>query len=240
MGELAAGDAWAKHRRRIIRNGVVVGLTTGLYAPAFGAVASAAGLSLLQTCLLSLLMFTGASQFALVGVLGGGGGAAAAAATAVLLGARNMFYALGLSALLRVRGVRRLLTAQLVIDESTAMSIGAGPGRAGRIGFYATGISVYIFWNLGTLIRGLAAHALPDPRSVGLDAAAPAAFVALLAPHVSSRTSVGVAVVAAAVGVALVPALPAGVPILAAALVAIVAGATLQGTPDVVTGEAVL
>ena len=211
----------------------MVGVTTGLYAPAFGAIAAAAGLSLLQTCLLSLLMFTGASQLALVGVVGSGGGAVAAAATAVLLGARNMFYALGLSTLLRVRGVRRLLTAQLVIDESTAMSIGAGPGRAGRLGFYATGVSVYVFWNLGTVLGALGARALPDPRSVGLDAAAPAAFIALLAPHIRGRSTAMVAVAAAAVGLLSVPLLPAGGPVLVAALVAVVAGATLRRAADV-------
>jgi predicted branched-subunit amino acid permease len=216
----------------IIRNALAIGLTTGAYAPAFGAIAIATGLSVLQTCLLSLAMFTGASQFALVGVLGSGGGAAAASATAILLGARNMFYGLRLSHLLGVTGVRRLVAAELVIDESTAMSLGGRSERADRLGFWSTGVSVYVFWNLGTLIGAVGAHALANPRTFGLDAAAPAAFLALLAPHVRSRGSLGVALAAAAVGLAAVPFLPSGAPVLIAGLVAVIVGAMARRRRD--------
>ncbi|MDQ6857240.1 MAG: AzlC family ABC transporter permease [Candidatus Dormibacteraeota bacterium] len=223
--------AWLRVRTAVLRNAAGIGIATGAYALSFGAVSTAAGLSVLQTCVLSLAMFTGASQYALVGVLGSGGGSITAAATAVLLGTRNSFYGLRLSSLLRLRGPRRLVAAQLVIDESTAMSLGQDSDRANRWGFWATGVSVYVLWNLGTLIGALAAHALPNPRVAGLDAAAPAAFLALLAPRVRTRSALSVAVLAAAIAMASVPFLPVGGPVLVAALVAIVVGALTAGSP---------
>ncbi|MDQ6846121.1 MAG: AzlC family ABC transporter permease [Candidatus Dormibacteraeota bacterium] len=217
--------SWPTVRTGVLRNAAGIGVATGAYALSFGAVATAAGLSVLQTCVLSLAMFTGASQYALVGVLGSGGGSLAAVATAVLLGTRNTFYGLRLASVLGVRGPRRLLAAQLVIDESTAMSLAHESDRANRLGFWATGAAVYVLWNLGTLVGALGAHALPDPRAVGLDAAAPAAFLALLAPRVRNRSALGVALLAAAIALASVPFLPVGGPVLVAALVAIVTGA---------------
>jgi predicted branched-subunit amino acid permease len=217
--------AWPRLRASVLRNAVGIGIATGTYALSFGAVATTAGLSVLQTCALSLLMFTGASQYALVGVLGSGGAALTAAATAVLLGTRNALYGLRLASLLGVRGPRKLVAAQLVIDESTAMSLGRDSDRANRLGFWATGISVYVLWNLGTLIGALGAHALSNPRAAGIDAAAPAAFLALLAPRVRARSSVVVALSAAAIAMASVPLLPVGGPVLVAALVAVVYGA---------------
>jgi predicted branched-subunit amino acid permease len=217
--------AWRAARASVLRNATGIGVATGAYALSFGAVATAAGLSVLQACVLSLAMFTGASQFALVGVLGSGGGALPAVATAILLGTRNAFYGLRLSSLLRARGPRRLVAAQLVIDESTAMSLAHDTDRANRLGFWATGTSVYVLWNLGTLVGALGAHALPDPRAAGLDAAAPAAFLALLAPRVRNRSAVAIALLAAAIAMGSVRVLPVGGPVLVAALVAVVFGA---------------
>ncbi len=224
-------DRWPSVRRAVIRNAAGIGLATGAYALSFGAVSTAAGLSVLQTCVLSLAMFTGASQYALVGVVGSGGGALTAAATAVLLGTRNTFYGLRLSSLLGERGPRKLVAAQLVIDESTAMSLAHDSDRANRLGFWATGLSVYALWNLGTLVGALGAHALPNPRAAGLDVAAPAAFLALLAPRVRTRSALGVAVLASAIAMASVPFLPVGGPVLVAALVAIVVGAATGRSP---------
>ena len=210
----------------MLRNAAGIGVATGAYGLSFGAVSTAAGLSVLQTCALSLLMFTGASQFAAVSVLGAGGAPLAAAATAVLLGTRNALYGLRISSLLRVRGLRRLAAAQLVIDESTAMSLVQADASLNRLGFWATGLSVFALWNAGTLIGAVGAHALSDPRSAGLDAAAPAAFLALLAPRLrQGRTVWLVASVAALVGLATVPLLPPGGPILVAAAAAVVVAA---------------
>jgi predicted branched-subunit amino acid permease len=169
-------------------------------------------------------MFTGASQFALVGVVGTGGAASAGVATAVLLGTRNALYGVRLSPLLRARGLRRLSAAHLVIDESTAMATAREDPRAGRLGFWATGLAVFICWNIGTVVGAAGASALADPRSLGLDAAAPAAFLALVAPRLMHRETALVAAVAAAAALASVPFVAAGVPVLIAALVAVAAG----------------
>ena len=212
-------------RRRIDRDALGVGIAVGAYGLSFGAIATATGLSVAQACALSLLAFTGGSQFAFVGVLGGGGSPAAAVGSAVLLGSRNTLYGLRLASLLG-RG-RRALTAQLVIDESTAMAVAQYSPAAARRAFLATGLSVFVLWNLATLVGALAGEALGEPETFGLDAAVPAAFLALLAPRLRARREVLVALAAGLVTVALVPALPVGLPVVVAALVA-VPGALLR------------
>jgi predicted branched-subunit amino acid permease len=211
-------------RSEIVREAVAIGVATGAYGISFGAVSLAAGLDVWQTMALSVLMFTGASQFGLVGVIAGGGSPLAGAATAIMLGVRNALYGLRMSELLQVRGLRRLGAAQLVIDESVAMAIGRSDRQESRLGFYATGLSVFTLWNLGTLIGALGASWLSDPRILGLDAAVPAAFLALLAPRVRDRESLAVALAAALVAVLAVPFVPVGIPVLIAALVGVVAG----------------
>ncbi len=201
-----------------------VSVATGAYGISFGAISLAGGLDFWQTMALSLLMFTGGSQFGLIGVVAGGGAPLAGAATAIMLGARNALYSLSLAELLRVRGWRRLLTAQLVIDESTAMSLGRDSVRAARLGFYSTGIGGFVLWNLGPAIGLLGASWLAEPRMLGLDAAAPAAFLALLAPRLRGREAWAVALAAAMVALIAVPFVPVGFSVLIAALVGVVAG----------------
>jgi 4-azaleucine resistance transporter AzlC len=208
-----------------------VGLATGAYGVSFGAVSVAAGLSVAQTCALSLLMFTGASQFALVGVLAAGGAPLSGALTALLLGTRNTLYGLRLAPLLQWSGWRRLLTAQLVIDESTAMSVARDSRAAARLGFLTTGLAVFVLWNLATFGGAIAGTVLGDPRTLGLDAAVGAAFIALLWPRLRDRRNQLVALAAAAVALGMVPIAPGGVPVLAAAGVALLAGA-LSDRPD--------
>jgi predicted branched-subunit amino acid permease len=205
-------------RRQVLRDALGIGVATGLYALSFGAVSVAAGLSVLQTCALSLLMFSGASQYAFVALASNG---VAAAATAALLGARNALYGLRLSGMLGVHGPRRIVAAQLVIDESTAMALGREPEGEpiSRLAFWATGASIYVLWNSLTLVGAVAAGALPDPRKFGLDAVAPAAFLALLAPRLRGRDPLGIAA-AVVIALVLTPFVPAGVPVLAAAAAA--------------------
>lgn len=217
-------DAWPAERAAVVRDAVGIGVATGAYALSFGAISTAAGFSVAQTCVLSLAMFTGASQFALAGVVGTGGAASAGVATAVLLGTRNALYGVRLAPLLRVRGVRKLAAAHLVIDESAAMATAREEPRAGRLGFWSTGLAVFVFWNTGTLIGAAGASALADPRTLGLDAAAPAAFLALVSPRLRRRDNAAVGAVAAAVALASTPFVPVGVPVLLAALVAVGAG----------------
>lgn len=209
---------------RVVRNAAAVGAATGAYGISFGAVGVAGGLSVLQTCALSVLLFSGGSQFALVGVLDAGGSALAAVAASVLLGVRNALYGLRLAPLLRLRWPRRLVAAQLTIDESTAMALGQDSPRLARLAFWSTGLSVFLLWNLATLLGALGAHAFGDPRALGLDAAIPAAFVALLWPRLTHRGPWLVAAGAGLLALALSPLTPPGIPVLAAAVIAVLAG----------------
>jgi branched chain amino acid efflux pump len=221
-------------RRALVWDALGVGVATGAYGVSFGAIAVAAGFSVAQACALSLLVFTGASQFALVGVVASGGAPLSGAATALLLGSRNTFYGLKLASLLRLRGVLRIAAAHLVLDESTAMALKPRDARNARLGFFTAGLAVFVLWNLATLAGAVGGQALGDPRAYGLDAAVPAAFLALVWPRLdSSRTRV-TAVAASAVALALVPLLRPGLPILAAAAVALLAASmpVSQPSPD--------
>lgn len=225
---------WARIRRPIIRDAVSIGIAVAIYGVSFGALGAASGLSVAQTCVLSLLMFTGASQFAFVSVIASGGSPVAAVTSALLLGTRNTFYALRMSTLLAATGLARPAAAQLTIDESTAMALAHEPTsqRAGRLGFWATGISVFVFWNLATALGAFGAQLLGDPRTIGLDAAIGAGLFALLWPRLKDRLSWAVALGAAAVALALTPVLQPGLPVLMAALVAVVAGFLTEPTSE--------
>ncbi|MFM6852076.1 MAG: AzlC family ABC transporter permease [Terrabacter sp.] len=209
-------------RRVVVREALSVGIATGAYGISFGALAIAAGLDVWQAVALSLLMFTGGSQFAFIGIVAGGVQAAPAAiAASSLLGVRNGLYALELTQLLGVSGLRRLGAAQLTIDESTAVAVSQEDVRASRLGFWLTGGAVFTLWNLTTLAGALLGKQVGDPRTYGLDAAACAAFTALLWPRLRNRDAVAVAAAAALVSTALSPSLPLGVPVLVAAFAAL-------------------
>jgi 4-azaleucine resistance transporter AzlC len=201
-----------------VRDGVVLGATVGLFGAAFGVLASTSGLSVAQASALSLLVFTGASQFALVSVLGTGGSVVAALGSALLLAARNGVYGVAMARVLPRRLAPRLAAAQLVIDESTAMAVAQPDPRRAREAFFATGLAVFVSWNLGTLLGAVGGSRLADPAALGLDAAFPAGFVALLLPHLRRRSGRIVAVTGAAIAALGLPVLPNGAPILVASL----------------------
>lgn len=209
--------------RSTVRDALSVSFTVGVYGVAFGAASVAAGFSVLQTCLFSLLTFTGASQFAAVGVVGAGGVAASAVAAATLLGTRNTLYGIQLAPLLGVRGLRRLGAAHVTIDESTGVALAQvrRGTHAMRVGFWITGTGVFVFWNLFTLAGALGAHAMGDPASWGLDAAVPAAFLGLVWPRLDTGFLRLVAASSMAFALVLTPWLPAGLPIIATTLVAV-------------------
>jgi len=217
-------DLPTAERRAVVRDSLGVALATGTYGVSFGAVSVASGLDVWQTCALSLLMFTGASQFALVGVLAGGGSAWAGAATALLLGTRNTLYGLRMAPLLAWRGWRRAGAAHVLIDESTAMGVTRGSTPAARLGFLTTGVTIFVLWNLMTLVGAVAGEALGDPRTYGLDAAVGAAFLALLWPWLTRSRLRAVAALGAVVALLVVPVTPSGVPVLVAAGVALLVG----------------
>jgi predicted branched-subunit amino acid permease len=203
-----------------------VSFTVGLYGIAFGAAGIAAGFSLLQTCALSLLTFSGASQFAVVGVLGAGGSALSGIATASLLGIRNALYGMRMAPLMKIRGWRRLVGAQVTIDESTGVALGQSElgEPAMRQGFWLTGIGVYIFWNIFTVVGALGAQAMGDPAAWGLDAAVPAAFLGLVWPRLTNAKERALAVAAMVLSLGLTPFVAAGIPIISTALLAVAFG----------------
>jgi 4-azaleucine resistance transporter AzlC len=210
------------------RSAIGIGIYAGAFGMTFGAVAAGARLTVAETMVLSAVMFTGASQFAFVGVLSAGGSPFAAVPAALLLGVRNAFYGVPISAMLRPRGLARLWTAQFVIDETTAMAVAQTTPRAQRYAFWATAISLFSLWVLGSLAGRLIGSAI-DPGRLGLDAAAPAIFLALLWPQLRQRRAPAVAVAGALVALVLIPLAPAGVPVIAAAGVAVLAGARPSG-----------
>jgi 4-azaleucine resistance transporter AzlC len=200
----------------ILSRAVGIGVAVGVYGISFGVLAVASGLSPAQACVMSMLVFTGASQFAFVGVLAGGSGALAAMGPAVMLAVRNAAYGLSLASILPPRLRDRALAAHLVIDETTAMARSQPDPERARSAFLATGVSVWIFWNLGTLVGALAGGGIGDPKTLGLDAMFPAAFLALLAPQLRRPGAPVAAIAGIVVALALVPFAPAGVPVVAA------------------------
>lgn len=210
-----------------VRLGLSVAVATGLYGISFGALAVVAGLTTLQACALSLLMFTGGSQFAFIGTIAGGGAGSTAALAATLLGVRNTVYGVSMNALLRPHGWQRYAAAQVTIDESVAVASSRTDPVEERRGFWAAGLGVFVLWNVFTLLGALFGAAVGDTRAWGLDGAAVAAFLGLLWPRLRSREAGSVAVVCALAAALATPALPAGIPILVAALVA--AGWALWG-----------
>ena len=208
------------------RDSLSVSITVGAYGTAFGAAAVANGFSVLQTCLLSLLTFSGASQFAVIGVLGAGGGAISGIATASLLGIRNGVYGVIMAPRLKVKGFKRIVAAQITIDESTAVALGqeVRGESAMRQGFWLTGFGVFLFWNLFTVAGALGAQAMGDIRAWGLDSAVPAAFLGLVWPRLKTNRDRILAIACVVFALAMTPILPAGLPIIATAFIAVAVG----------------
>lgn len=221
------------------RIGLSIAVATGLYGVSFGALGVASGLSVWQTIALSLLMFTGGSQFAFIGVIGGGGTGSAAFGAAALLGIRNAVYGMQMKGMLKPRGWQRYVAAQVTIDESTATAAGQRDPGEQRRGFWSAGLGIYVLWNAFTALGAMLGNAMGDPRQWGLDGAAVAAFLGLLWPRLSALEPVALAVACAVVTIVVVPFTPPGLPILIAAAVAALwgwfsHGAVEQGLePDV-------
>jgi predicted branched-subunit amino acid permease len=212
----------------VFSTSVGVGLATGLYGVSFGALSVAAGLDVWQTQVLSLLMFSGGSQFAFIGIIAASGlgsvAIGAAVVSAWLLGIRNGFYAVRMAPILERVGLQKLIPALLTIDESTAVATAQSETSVQRKGFWFTGLAVFVFWNLATLLGAFLGDAIGDPATWGLDAAAAAAFLGLIWPRLKERQALAVAALSMVVAVVLTPSLPAGVPVLVAGAIAIVFG----------------
>lgn len=208
---------------RAWKQGLSVAVATSAYGLSFGALSVASGLDVWQTVVLSALMFSGGSQFAFIGVVAAGGGVAGVA-SAAMLGLRNGLYGMSMRRVLQPRLAMVPLAAHVTIDESTAVALAQSDPRAQRVGFWVTGIGIYLGWNLSTLAGAVLGDQLGDPKQWGLDAAAAAAFVGLLWPRLRARQSIAVAAASAVLAAALLPVLPAGMPVIVAASVGIIVG----------------
>ena len=217
--------------RPILMTGVTLGLAVGVFAVLFGVGAVGAGASIAQTCAMSLLVFTGASQLSAVAVIAGGGSVGSALGGALVLAARNGVFGLTMSRRLTGRLPTRLLAAQLTIDESTAMATAQQDPELQRAAFWITGVSVYVFWNLGTLVGALAGNAI-DPKKFGLDAAIPSAFVAILWPHLRTPLGRRAMALGSLLCIATIPFVPVGVPVLIASLAILIAVPAPAGEVD--------
>ena len=218
-------------RSTVTRNAIGVGLATGLYGISFGALAVTSGFSFAQAQVLSLGLFSGASQFAVVGIMGAGGGALAAIATSSLLGIRNGLYALSLARVLKLSGIKKVFASHITIDESTAMSVAnVDDEELSRWAFWATGISAFVFWNIATAIGAIGASLITDPKSFGLDAAVGAAFLALLWPRLINKQIRYIALSSALLAIILIPVVRPGLPVLASVLIAVIIGLRNSGS----------
>lgn len=206
------------------RDAMGLSFAVGLYGSAFGAAAVANHFTVLQACFLSLVLFSGASQFAVIGVVGAGGAPLNAIGTGSLLGLRNSLYSLRMKSILELSGIKRLIGAQLTIDESTGIALAQKNKNDSRKGFWLTGIGVYFWWNLFTLIGALGAQSIGNPSQWGLDSAVPAAFLALVWPRLIDKKSWALALTATICSLALTPFFPAGLPIITCALLALFFG----------------
>ena len=227
----------AASRTRYRRDGVIVGFATGVFGIGFGVLAISADLSVAKAMAMSLLVFTGASQFAAVGVVGSGGSPATAIGSALLLAARNGFYAMTMSPHIQGSIPKRVAAAQVTIDESTALGTAQSDPDDIEGAFWAGGLSVFVFWNLGTLIGALGGQAIGDPNTLGLDAAFPAGFIALTAGALRHRAGQIAAVAGITIALVAVAFTRPGVPILLAATGAALALA-LQGPGFLTADEA--
>lgn len=215
--------------KRAMRTGISVGIAVAAYGVSFGALSVAAGLDIWQTCFLSLVLFSGGSQFAVIGIIASGGAAAGipAIASSTFLSLRNGIYSMRMAPIVGGGPLwRRIMAAQLTIDESTAVAVAQGEESAQKVGFWTTGIAIYIGWNLATFAGALLGNLVGDVNKFGLDAVAAAAFVGLLWPRLKQLQAAAVAMVSAVLATVLIPFTPPGVPVLAAAVVALVFGLT--------------
>ena len=198
------------------RDCLVVSLAVGVIGVTFGVFADAAGFDLAQIVVMSALVFTGASQFAAVGVIADGGSGGAAVGSALLLAARNALYGPVARRALPASALARLASAHFVIDETTAMAAAQADRRDAAGAFWITAATLWLCWNLGSVAGALLGAVLGEPQTWGLDAAFPAMFVALLAPHLRTAAGRTAAAVAAAVALGVVPVTASGIPILLA------------------------
>jgi len=206
------------------RDSLSVGLAVGAAGVAFGAVAVADHFTVAQACFLSLVLFSGASQFSLVAVMSAGGSPLSAILTGTFLGGRNGLYGVRMAQILKLKGFKRAVAAHVTIDESTGVAIAQESLEDQRTAFWYTGFGVFFFWNLFTLIGALGAKAIGDTSAWGLDVASPAIFCAVLFPRLKERKLLIAGVLSFIWALSITQFVPAGVPIISTVVIAAIVG----------------
>ena len=210
----------ATPRERFVRGmrlGIPFALAGGLVALSFGVVARDVGLSAIAAIVMSAIVFAGSAQFAAVAILAAGGGVAAAIGAGALMNSRFLMMGVALAPSLPGRWPWRAAQGQTVVDASWAIAA-RGDGTFDRWLLFGTTSVQYVTWSLGTIVGSLGGGALGDPDKLGLDAIYPAFFVALLVGEARTGRARGAAAIGALVALALVPIAPAGIPVLAASV----------------------
>lgn len=207
---------WRTLDRVLVRDVLAIAAAVAVIGASFGAIAVSSGLPWWQPVMLSALVFAGGAQFLAVGVVTAGGGVLAAVLGGLVLNSRLLPYSLAIADTIGRGRVARLVGSHLVTDETVAFAIAQRDRARGRAAFWACGVALYLAWNLGTVAGALAGQVIGDPGALGLDAAFPAALLALVLPSLRDAATVRPALLGAAIALAASPFLPPGLPLLLA------------------------
>lgn len=208
-----------------LRDVLALASAVGVVGASFGAIAASAGIPPALTVAMSLLVFAGGSQFLVVSVVAAGGSPVAAVVAGLLINARHLPFGLAMAPVVGPSWPARLLGAHILIDESVAFAR-ARPGGGARRAFWTSGVALFVFWNVGTVVGLVGGSSVPDTDAFGIDAAFPAALLALLLPGLRAADTRRVALTAAALAVVATPFLPPGLPVLVGLLALVAAGKT--------------
>ncbi len=223
---------WRTLDRSLVRDIAAIAAAVGFVGLSFGAIATASGVPAWAVVAFSVIVFAGGSQFMAVGLLAAGSPVTAVLA-ALLLNARHLPFGMAVADVLAGGWGRRLVGTHLMVDESVAFAL-AQPDRERRTGAYwLTGSLLFALWQVGTVLGIGLGSAVGDPDKFGLDAAFPAALIALILPRLADPAGRRVALVGAAVAVGATFVLPAGLPVLLALVGLLAAGRAPAPAPMV-------
>lgn len=217
-------STWRTPDRPLLRDVGAIAIGSAVTGASFGAIAVTSGLAWWVPVLMSLVVFAGGAQFMAVGVVAAGGGPVAAVIAGLVLNARHLPFGLAVGDVLGRGWLARLVGSHLMVDESVAFALAQRDPARARTAYWTCGAALFLAWNLGVGVGVLAGQAVGDPHTFGLDAAFPAALLALVLPALRDRATVRAALVGAAVALAATPILPAGLPVLLALVGLLAAG----------------
>jgi 4-azaleucine resistance transporter AzlC len=216
MRSILRTDPIARDVTALCAAAMVVGLS-------FGAIASAAGVPLAQILVMNAFVYAGGAQFMAVGLAGAGATAAAIVVAGLLLNARHLPFGLAIgNGVLGTGRAARLLGSHLMTDESVAFALAQDDPARRRRAYWMTGVALFVTWNVSAAAGAVAGSALGDPATFGVDAAFPAALLALTLPSLRDKSSARVAGAGAVLALAATPFLPAGLPVLVALLALVI------------------